>query len=69
VRDSHDVVIVGAGQAGLSLSYELTRSGRDHVFRPTSRCLSFVASAVSGMARRSLGQAAQASTPRDATNS
>jgi putative flavoprotein involved in K+ transport len=29
--DSHDVVIVGAGQAGLSLSHALTRDGREHV--------------------------------------
>jgi len=29
--ESHDVVIVGAGQAGLSLSHELTRDGREHV--------------------------------------
>jgi pyridine nucleotide-disulfide oxidoreductase len=31
MSDSHDVVIVGAGQAGLSLSNELTRDGREHV--------------------------------------
>jgi putative flavoprotein involved in K+ transport len=31
MSDSHDVVIVGAGQAGLSLSHELTRDGREHV--------------------------------------
>jgi putative flavoprotein involved in K+ transport len=31
MSDSHDVVIVGAGQAGLSLSHELTREGREHV--------------------------------------
>jgi choline dehydrogenase-like flavoprotein len=29
--DSHDVVIAGAGQAGLSLSHALTRDGREHV--------------------------------------
>ena len=29
--EKHDVVIVGAGQAGLCLSYELTRAGREHV--------------------------------------
>ncbi|WP_104176247.1 MSMEG_0569 family flavin-dependent oxidoreductase [Arthrobacter sp. Y81] len=29
--EHHDVVIVGAGQAGLSLSWHLTRSGVDHV--------------------------------------
>lgn len=31
VNENHEVVIVGAGQAGLSLSHELTRAGRDHV--------------------------------------
>jgi putative flavoprotein involved in K+ transport len=30
--EHHDVVIVGAGQAGLSLSWHLTQSGLDHVF-------------------------------------
>ncbi|GAC1613773.1 MAG: MSMEG_0569 family flavin-dependent oxidoreductase [Candidatus Dormibacteraceae bacterium] len=31
MAESHDVVIVGGGQAGLSLSHELTRDGREHV--------------------------------------
>ncbi|HEX6487991.1 MAG TPA: NAD(P)/FAD-dependent oxidoreductase [Candidatus Dormibacteraeota bacterium] len=29
--ETHDVVVVGAGQAGLSLSHELTRAGREHL--------------------------------------
>lgn len=28
---SHDVIVIGAGQAGLSISHELTRAGREHV--------------------------------------
>ena len=28
---THDVVIIGAGSAGLSISHELTRAGREHV--------------------------------------
>jgi putative flavoprotein involved in K+ transport len=31
LTESHDVVIVGAGQAGLCLSYELIRARREHV--------------------------------------
>lgn len=31
MQQSHDVVVVGAGQAGLSISHELTRGGREHV--------------------------------------
>src|ERR1700730_16930398 len=31
MAESHDVVIVGAGQAGLALSHELTQAGREHV--------------------------------------
>ena len=31
MAETHDVVIIGAGQAGLSLSHELTRARREHV--------------------------------------
>ena len=31
MSQAFDVVIIGAGQAGLSLSHELTRSNREHV--------------------------------------
>lgn len=31
MKESHDVVVVGAGQAGLSISHELSRTGREHV--------------------------------------
>jgi putative flavoprotein involved in K+ transport len=31
LNESHDVVVIGAGQAGLSISHELTRAGREHV--------------------------------------
>ena len=31
MKDAVDVVIVGAGQAGLSLSHELTAAGIDHL--------------------------------------
>lgn len=31
MTDSHDVVVIGAGQAGLSISHELSHAGREHV--------------------------------------
>lgn len=31
MSQEHDVVVIGAGQAGLSISHELTRAGREHV--------------------------------------
>lgn len=31
MSESHDVVVIGAGSAGLSISHELTRAGREHV--------------------------------------
>jgi putative flavoprotein involved in K+ transport len=31
LQQSHDVVVVGAGQSGLSISHELTRAGREHI--------------------------------------
>lgn len=31
MNQSHDVVVIGAGSAGLSISHELTRAGREHV--------------------------------------
>lgn len=37
MADSHDVVIVGAGQAALSLSHELGRSGREHIILERGR--------------------------------
>ena len=31
MSEGHDVAVIGAGQAELSLSYELSRAGVDHV--------------------------------------
>lgn len=37
MRESHDVLVIGAGSAGLAASYHLTRAGRDHVVVDRSR--------------------------------
>lgn len=37
MSERHDVVVVGAGQAGLSISHELTHAGVDHVVLERSR--------------------------------
>jgi len=37
VTKTVDTVVIGAGQAGLSISYYLTQQGRDHIVLEKSR--------------------------------
>lgn len=37
MREKHDVIVIGAGQAGLSISHELGRAGREHIILERGR--------------------------------